>query len=232
MNSRFAFLLIVLALAFTFSNAQQNVTDLFFLAEADNNVCKDNADRFTPTDGLQKAGGSCSDTVQGEIPDSDHMVSSFIIEPPNACTLPANKNFTVKIFTRGLITGFFDNPANQYYKFPQVVDKQTGFIFGHSHVTIQQLKSFDDAPDPKLFAFFKGLNDPSVNNIFTQVIGTQNVSGLPAGDYRICTMVSSFAHQPTLMPVAQRGAQDDCIRIKLVDDPKKRRNVLNKKRNA
>ncbi|CAG8449775.1 8342_t:CDS:1 [Cetraspora pellucida] len=232
MNSRFVFLLIVLALAVTSSNAQQNVTDLFFLAEADNNVCRDNANRFEPTDGLQKAQGSCSDTVQGEIPDVDHMVSSLIIEPPNGCTLAANKNFTVKIATTGLITGFFDNPVNQYYKFPQVVDKKTGFIFGHSHVTIQLLKSSTETPDPRLFAFFKGLNDPADNNVFTQVIGSAANNGLPPGEYRICTMVSSFAHQPTLMPVAQRGAQDDCIRINVVEDSKKRRNALNKKRNA
>lgn len=34
--------------------------------------------------------------------------------------------------------------------------------------------------------------------------------GLPAGNYRVCTMTSSSNHQPVLMPVAQRGAQDDC----------------------
>jgi len=37
--------------------------------------------------------------------------------------------------------------------------------------------------------------------------------GLPAGSYRLCTMTSSSNHQPVLMPVAQRGAQDDCIRF-------------------
>jgi hypothetical protein len=34
--------------------------------------------------------------------------------------------------------------------------------------------------------------------------------GLPAGNYRVCSMTSSSNHQPVLMPVAQRGAQDDC----------------------
>jgi len=38
-------------------------------------------------------------------------------------------------------------------------------------------------------------------------------NGLPAGLYRCCTMASSFAHTPVIMPVAQRGSQDDCIRF-------------------
>ncbi|CAG8569276.1 7291_t:CDS:1, partial [Racocetra persica] len=204
----------------------------FTPAEADNNVCRDNADRFEPTDGLQKKQGSCSDTVQGEIPDVDHMVSTLIIEPENGCVLPANKNFTVTIETINLVTGFFDDPATQYYKFPQVVDKVTKNIFGHSHITIQKLNNVVSAPDPKLFAFFKGLNDPFNGTFFSLVIGTKDVAGLPAGLYRICTMVSSFGHQPTLMPVAQRGGQDDCIRITLVDKKDKKRNALYKKRNA
>ncbi|CAG8490266.1 hypothetical protein C2G38_2116372 [Gigaspora rosea] len=232
MNSRLAvLLLIVLASTITLVSSQ-SVADQFFKAEADNNVCRANSDRFEPTDGLQKRQGSCSDTVQGEIPDVDHMVSSLIVEPENGQKLPANKNFTVKISTINLITGFFDDPATEYYKFPQVVDKDTGNIFGHSHVTIQLLKSDNVAPDPKLFAFFKGLNDPADDGFFFQVVGTETNNGLPAGHYRICTMVASFAHQPTIMPVAQRGAQDDCIRIEVVDkdDGKKKRNTLNKKR--
>lgn len=37
--------------------------------------------------------------------------------------------------------------------------------------------------------------------------------GLPAGNYRVCTMSSASNHQPVLMPVAQRGAQDDCTKF-------------------
>ncbi|CAG8510097.1 38358_t:CDS:1 [Gigaspora margarita] len=229
MNSRLAVLfLVVLASTITLVSSQ-SVVD-FTPAERDNNICKNNPD-FGPTNGLQNRNGSCSDTVQGEIPDVDHMVSSLIVEPENGDTLEANKNFTVKISTINLVTGFFDDPATQYYTFPQVVDDKTGNIFGHSHVTIQLLKSFNVAPDPKIFAFFKGLNDPEVDGLFSQVIGSATNNGLPPGLYRICTMVASFAHQPTIMPVAQRGAQDDCIRIKVVDS-KKKRNTLNKKRNA
>ncbi|CAG8573259.1 3391_t:CDS:1 [Dentiscutata erythropus] len=228
MKSQFTILLFVfLASAITLVSAQQNVTALFPEAEADNNICKGK----TPTNGLQNRNGSCSDTVQGEIPDVDHMVSSLIVEPANGCNLPAFTNFTVKISTIGIVSGFFDDPTSQYYTFPQVVDKETGNIFGHSHVTIQQLNSTTLAPNPKLFAFFKGLNAPEEDGLFSQVVGSAANNGLPPGEYRICSMVASFAHQPTIMPVAQRGSQDDCIRI-TISDAKKKRKVSNKKRKA
>lgn len=38
-------------------------------------------------------------------------------------------------------------------------------------------------------------------------------AGLEKGFYRVCTMSSAANHQPVLMPVAQRGAQDDCQRF-------------------
>lgn len=37
--------------------------------------------------------------------------------------------------------------------------------------------------------------------------------GLPAGNYRVCTMASSSNHQPVIMPVAQRGTADDCTKF-------------------
>ena len=87
-----------------------------------------------------------------------------------------------------------------------------GKILGHSHITIQEIKGNKRKPlNPKAFAFFKGLDDPAENG----VLSVEVESGLPAGDYRICTIVSSFTHQPVVMPIAQRGAQDDCIRIKV-----------------
>ncbi|CAG8781681.1 9199_t:CDS:1 [Cetraspora pellucida] len=197
MNSRFAFLfLIVLALTVTSSNAQ--------------NFC--DTSRFGATNGTQAKNGSCSSTVQGEIPDVDHMISSLIIFPPNEASLFANQNFTVSVHVIGLDTGFFDNPATNYYLAPQKVNNNTGNIQGHSHITIQQL-NHDNlvAPDPKIFASFKALNNVSINNILSQDVGP-----LPVGYYRICTMVSSSGHQPTLMPVAQRGSQDDCVRISMI----------------
>lgn len=65
--------------------------------------------------------------------------------------------------------------------------------------------------DARKFDFFKGLNEPAVAG------GTLSVN-IPAGklkdgQYRICSITGTDTHQPVIMPVAQRGSQDDCIRI-------------------
>ncbi|KAG5458230.1 MAG: hypothetical protein BJ554DRAFT_1589, partial [Olpidium bornovanus] len=111
------------------------------------------------------------------------------------------------------------------------------------HVTIQQLTSLTEAPDANQKDFFQGkraasklttvdahvhrlnssprmstgLNDAAGadGTLFVDVpAGTLNT----AGTYRICSMSGSFSHQPTVMPIAQRGAQDDCIRVNVGDN--------------
>ena len=56
------------------------------------------------------------------------------------------------------------------------------------------------ALDASKFAFFKGVNDAGDGNGNLQATVT---GGLPAGNYRVCTMSSASNHQPVLMPVAQ-----------------------------
>ncbi|CAG8453192.1 11203_t:CDS:2 [Scutellospora calospora] len=143
----------------------------------------------------------------GEVPTVKNMVSSLIVSPTNGQTINENQAFDVKAATNNLITGFFSDPKTQYYTNPQTLGAN-GQIQGHSHITIQQLNG-NTPPDPQLFAFFQGLNNASVNGILAVTVA----KGLPAGNYRICTMTSSLSHQPLIMPVAQRGSQDDCIRI-------------------
>jgi len=164
----------------------------------------------TPFDGTQNKDGSCVDTFMGELPSRDKMVSTVILFPKDGSTIPANKNFTILVKISNLVTGFFDDPATQYYLFPQTLD-DNGLIQGHSHVTVQKINGDRQILDPTIFAFFKGLNGKAENGVLSAVVE----KGLPAGKYRLCTMCSSFGHQPTYMPVAQRGAQDDCIRFKV-----------------
>jgi hypothetical protein len=168
------------------------------------NLCKNKK----LTNGKQVAGGSCSETIQGEIPSSDNMPSTLITEPRNGQTLKAGRSFTVTTKTSNLITGLFSDPIKQYYISPQQLEN--GKIKGHSHITIQKLDG-DKLPNAKMVAFFKGLDQRSKNG----VLSTKVMGGLPQGNYRICTIVSSFSHQPVIMPIAKRGSQDDCIRIKV-----------------
>ncbi|CAG8634414.1 3446_t:CDS:1 [Scutellospora calospora] len=174
---------------------------------------KDVCTGLTPANGTQIANvASCSKTALGQIPTVNHMTSTIITKPEFGQTLPINKNFTVEVKIINLHTGFFSNPETQYYSFSQTLDKN-GKIEGHSHITVQYLglkATPDNPPDPRTFAFFQGLNAKAVDGTLSQTLKLTE-----AGFYRICTMAASFSHQPLIMPVAKRGSQDDCIRIRI-----------------
>ncbi|KAI8822700.1 uncharacterized protein EV422DRAFT_410575 [Fimicolochytrium jonesii] len=172
--------------------------------------CKDTG--LTPSDGTQIKDGACTSTPIGALPTTANMVSSLITSPSNGATLDASSDLLVTVDYRNLDTGFFSDPAKTYYTIPQTLNSD-GVIQGHSHITIQPLGSkANAAPDARTFAFFKGLNDEAQNGRTLSVTvpgGTFTEDGV----YRICSMSGSNSHQPVIMPVAQRGAQDDCIRV-------------------
>ncbi|CAG8550857.1 9510_t:CDS:2 [Paraglomus occultum] len=178
------------------------------------NIC--NQSKLTKGNGTQDktpgpGGRTCVTTQLGELPDVTNMPSSFIVSPQNGARIPANQPFTVSLKMSGIELGNFDNPDNQYYSFAQQLNKQ-GQIKGHSHITIQSLDGANP-PNAQLFDFFKGLNNPPVNGVLSVSVA----NGLATkGLKRICSMSSSFAHTPVIMPVAQRGSQDDCIRVFIV----------------
>ena len=67
--------------------------------------------------------------------------------------------------------------------------------------------------NPEVFVFFKGINDAGNGNLLLSATVT---GGLPRGNYRVCTMASASNHQFVQMPVAQRGAQDDCTKFTVI----------------
>ncbi len=151
----------------------------------------------------------------GDIPSTDNMVSTILTSPTPGQNLAANQDFAVKLQVANMNAGVFTNPTVTYYSAPQALDPNNKNIIGHVHVTIQTLGSNmapQQAPDPKLFVFFKGIDDAGdgKGGLAANVVG-----GLPAGNYRVCTMSSSATHQAVLMPVAQRGAQDDCTKFQV-----------------
>ncbi|TGZ80234.1 hypothetical protein EX30DRAFT_64216 [Ascodesmis nigricans] len=163
------------------------------------------------TNGQQVRGGSCNGIVMGDIPSQNNMISTIILNPKPGENLQANKAFDIQVRVNNLVPGAFTNPDNTYYAAPQTL--QGGKVVGHTHVTIQSLGTNIEAaqpPDAKTFVFFKGIND---NGNGQGVLSASVADGLPAGNYRVCTLTSSSNHQPVLMPVAQRGAQDDCTKF-------------------
>ncbi len=139
------------------------------------------------------------------------MVSAVIVNPPFGETVEPNTDFDIEVQTANLVAGVFTNPDNTYYAAPQQL--QGGQVVGHAHVVVQDLGGSltpNTPPDASQFAFFKGINDAGNGN---GLLSATVDGGLPEGSYRICTMNSAANHQPVLMPVAQRGNQDDCIRL-------------------
>jgi hypothetical protein len=147
----------------------------------------------------------------GDIPAKTNMVSSIITYPQTGSQIPSDTSFTITVQMANLVAGSFTDADATYYAGPQFL--QGGNVVGHTHVTVQDLgKSLNPtvALDATQFAFFKGINDAGNG----QGLLSANVTGgLPAGNYRVCTMASASNHQPVLMPVAQRGTPDDCTKF-------------------
>jgi len=167
----------------------------------------------TLTNGQQNRDGSCNGIPMGRIPATTNMISSIITYPQPGDRLKPNTTFTVSIQTRHLRAGYLVNPTTNYYTAPQDLD-ENGDVIGHCHISIQNIGSLRTlaVPDPTTFAYFKGVDDEGdgKGGLQAEVTG-----GLPEGVYRVCTMIAARNHQPVAMPVAQRGAQDDCTKFEV-----------------
>jgi transcription initiation factor TFIID subunit 15 len=148
----------------------------------------------------------------GDIPSQEKMVSTVILSPKPGENVPAKKPLTIQIHVANLEAGKFTQPYGTYYTAPQQVGP-SGQVQGHVHVTVQNMGDSMTPTQPldaSKFVFFKGINDVGDGN---GRLSTTIPDGLEKGYYRVCTMNSAQNHQPVLMPVAQRGAQDDCTKF-------------------
>ena len=145
----------------------------------------------------------------GKIPAVNKMVSAVILNPKNGDDLTPLTSFNIQVNVANMQLGSFTNATSTYYAAPQDVNG-AGIIIGHTHVTVQDTGNTLNPTQPldaTQFAFFKGINDAGNGK---GLLSTAVAGGLPAGCYRVCTMTSASNHQPVLMPVAQRGSQEDC----------------------
>ncbi|TVY48397.1 hypothetical protein LCER1_G008564 [Lachnellula cervina] len=164
------------------------------------------------TNGLQITTGSCNGITMGDIPAKTAMVSSVITNPQTGgAAIASDTSFNITVQMANIVAGQFTNADATYYSAPQAL--QGGQVVGHTHVTVQDMgKSLNPtaALDATQFAFFKGINDAgNGKGLLTAAV----TGGLPAGNYRVCTMASAANHQPVIMPVAQRGTADDCTKF-------------------
>ena len=151
----------------------------------------------------------------GDIPAKTNMVSSIVTFPlAGSKDIQSDTTFNITVQMSNLVAGSFTNADATYYAAPQQL--QGGIIVGHTHVTVQDMGSSLNPTtplDPTQFAFFKGINDAgNGKGLLTATV----TGGLPAGNYRVCTLASASNHQPVLMPVAQRGSADDCTKFTVI----------------
>ncbi|KAJ3064343.1 hypothetical protein HK102_008230, partial [Quaeritorhiza haematococci] len=186
-------------------------------AERGQAFCQAQFPNLALADGSQNRNGACSLTVQGAIPSFNNMVSTIIVSPANGAQIPINQDFEIVVRTLNMELGVFDNPQTAYYQTPQTLNNQ-GIIRGHQHVVIQSMGNNanpNEPLDPRNFEFFRGLDfEPSGGNTLTLTVpaGTVRTRGFA----RLSTLTGTAGHQPVIMPVAQRGSQDDAIRIEFV----------------
>ncbi|TGO25319.1 hypothetical protein BPAE_0082g00020 [Botrytis paeoniae] len=170
----------------------------------------------TLTNGLQIVTGSCNGIPMGQIPAKNKMMSSIITFPlAGSATIQSDTTFNITVQMSNITPGSFSNADSTYFSAPQQLDS-SGVVIGHTHITVQDMGSSLNPKgtlDPTQFAFFKGIND--AGNGQGLLSATVN-GGLPAGNYRVCTMASSTNHQPAIMPVAQRGTADDCTKFTVI----------------
>ncbi|PKS06166.1 hypothetical protein jhhlp_007483 [Lomentospora prolificans] len=166
------------------------------------------------TNGKALTTASCNGIPMGKLPAASNMISALITSPKHAARIPAETTFNISVQTSHLSAGHFVNPSTSYYTAPQDLDSN-GDILGHCHITVQDIGSLDSVvpPDPNQFVYFAGiLDNGDGHGLFQATVQ----GGLPPGAYRVCTMIAAQNHQPVAMPVAQRGAQDDCTKFEVV----------------
>ncbi|KAJ7037543.1 hypothetical protein C8F04DRAFT_414754 [Mycena alexandri] len=157
------------------------------------NFCVPTLKNLPITNGLQITTGSCNPTPIGQIPSIANIPSAKFQSPTNGATLKANTPFNITLQAKNIQLGKFTNAAKTYFSNPQTLNAQ-GQIIGHTHIVIEAVDSLDTTKvsDATKFLFFKGINDAADSKGNVQAVVA---AGLPAGTYRMGTIMSSATHQ-------------------------------------
>jgi hypothetical protein len=210
----------VMSLQFFSANAQRNLKlngisqvqltePSPFCQQFGNNALADGQQRTT--------GNMCVSTVQGVIPDVSKMISTIITQPAFNAQIAVENGFNVQFTTKNLMAGNLADLRNEYLLIPQTVDANTGMIQGFMQVTVQKIPDDGRAPTGTDIVFFDASDTRSNEQGITKFdINIPQGRIKSRGLHRICAMASAASGQPVIMPVAQRGAQGDCIRVQFV----------------
>lgn len=104
--------------------------------------------------------------------------------------MPPSQAFKLSARIATLAAGSLTNATSTYYSAPQDLDAN-GMVIGHTHFTVQDTGTtlIPKAPlNPTKFTIFKAVNDASDS---MGLLSANVDDGLPAGNYRVCTLVSA-----------------------------------------
>ncbi|KAF8499020.1 hypothetical protein F5888DRAFT_1802437 [Russula emetica] len=165
------------------------------------------------TNGQQSKVGSCNTAPMGVLAPSTNMPSSKFLKPKNLDPIKAHTTFEIKMAVSNLDVGHFTNPDTTYYGAPQQLNSGND-IMGHTHFVIEKLSSVSstDMPDPSNFVYFTAVSTAADDEGNVSVNMT---NGLPAGTYKLSSINTSANHAPVLVAVAQHGALDDQVYVRV-----------------
>ncbi|OAX82223.1 hypothetical protein ACJ72_03430 [Emergomyces africanus] len=172
----------------------------------------------TLTNGTKNKEGSCNGIPMGEIPSTNNMVSTLITAPVTGDVFKVNESIVFKVAVRNIEMGFYTNSNVTYLSAPQSLNSE-GFVQGHTHLTVQFMGSKTtgiqalDASNP---IWFHSVNSPHPEHKTGGFSATLDEGLARPGFYRVCTLTAAANHQPVVMPIPKRGAQDDCTKFKVI----------------
>lgn len=166
------------------------------------------------TNGASLISGSCNPAPMGVLPSSDNIPSCKFTFPRHLDVLRTNQAFIVELS----VLNFNSEPvqANKDKNFlsaPQQLNED-GLIVGYVGIVIQEIDSLDSVEplDPRVFAFHKSSAPTSFTSPDgTNVIQLSVAQGLPAGTYRLTSLMRTANHAPVLSPILAQGSSNDVV---------------------
>ncbi|EIN06845.1 hypothetical protein PUNSTDRAFT_72871, partial [Punctularia strigosozonata HHB-11173 SS5] len=160
--------------------------------------------------GTQNPRGTCNPAPMGILVASNRIPSSKFVFPAHGSTLLSNSTFTIRLALWNVETGIIANETSNFLSAPQQVNT-SGQVRGHARVVIEKLHSLEQTTvtDPTCFAFSRTL-EPQTG---VKELRGNVTYGLPAGFYRLSSVVVASNHQPVLLSVLQHGAINDAVYV-------------------
>ncbi|KAF8647745.1 hypothetical protein AX16_006580 [Volvariella volvacea WC 439] len=154
----------------------------------------------TLANGTQQTTSVCNPVPLGVLPARRSTPSSKFVFPYHEVRIRTNTPFDIVLAVNKLAVGQYANPETRFLAAPQQMDER-GLVKGYASVVIERTEvrsenmtdtSPTNVPDPAEFLFFHSFNRLARDGRHI----TRMDGGLPAGYYRITSMLKTANHAP------------------------------------